>query len=273
MTESMRFRFGRIDLPQSKLPSPEELYNAIDDEFRIRKEEKVVEGADLDAFMEKGMSPYLSDEHGEYTFCQFTYISDKEDSVVVRNEDELEERPSDEVVRPLVFYFKNGQFAFESEQGLVKHWIPQYIGERTDTDVEGNYSFDSFSQDVMKEYYDTRDHISVFRFGAPEDTEFEGDSELARALNELAEDVQSQEFSGGNSGKNLKGVEIVDEAAEKMRIEKLHGARDDGYTTNLLASGVFVPVWSEEEWPTDAGQERRAETIFQRLTPYLRKLA
>lgn len=272
MTESARFRFGKIDLPTADLPTPEEVYNAIDDVFRPRKEEVVVEGEDPVQFMEKGMNPYLNDGHDEYSFCHFYYVSDKEDSIVVRNGDNLEERRSEEVVRPRVFYFQNGQFAYESERGLGKHWIPQFLGERTDINIDGNYTFDKFSQKVMKEFYDSRDHISIFKFGSPEDEEFDADSPLARALNELTQDVESQEFSGGNSRKNLKGVEIVDEAAEKMRIEKLHGLREDGYTLQILASGVFVPVWNVSGGIDEGRPEREIETIFNKLVPYLRKL-
>lgn len=272
MSESARFRFGKIDLPNGQRPDPEELHDAIDDSFRVRSERVVVEGEDPVELEEKGMNPYLSADHEEFSFCFFYYISDKEDSQTVRDGDELTERHNEEVVQPRVFYFQNGMFAYESEQGLVKHWIPNYIGERTGVEVAGNYDFYDFSQEMMKDFYDNRDHISVFRFGAPEEGEFGSGSPLAQALNELTEDVESQEFSGGNSGKNLKGVPIVDEAADEMRIEKLHGSVDDGYTNQILASGVYVPVWSEAEWPSDAGPERRAETIFRKLSSTLRKL-
>ncbi|RLM89903.1 hypothetical protein [Haloarcula sp. Atlit-7R] len=272
MSETARFRFGKIDLPENERPDPEELHTAIDDTFRVRSERVVVEGEDPVELEEKGSNPYLSTDHDEFSFCYFYYISDKEDSQTVRDGDELTERRSEEVVQPRVFYFQNGMFAYESEQGLVKHWIPNYIGERTEVEVAGNYDFYDFPQEMMKDFYDSRDHISVFRFGAPEDGEFEGDSPLAQALNELTEDVESQEFSGGNSERNLKGVSIVDEAAEKMKIEKLHGSIDDGYTNQILASGVYVPVWSEKEWPSDVGADRRAETIFRKLGSTLRKL-
>jgi len=273
MSESARFRFGKIDLPENERPDPEDLHSAIDDTFRVRSERVVVEGEEPVELEEKGMNPYLSTDHSEFSFCYFYYISDKEDSQTVRDGDELTERRSEEVVQPRVFYFQNGMFAYESEQGLIKHWIPKYIGKRTGVDVVGDYKFYGFSQEMMEEFYDSRDHISVFRFGAPEESEFEGDSPLAHALNELTDDVESQEFSGGNSGRNLKGVSLVDEAAENMKIEKLHGSVDDGYTNQILASGVYVPVWSEQEWPSDAGAERRAETIYRKLNSILQKLA
>ena len=272
MPESARYRFGKIDVPQSELPTPEELHDAIDDTFRVRNKKVVVEGEDPVELEEKGMNSYYSDARNEYAYCQFTYISDKEDSATVREGDELKVAPDDQPVRPLVFYFNNGQFAYESEQGLIKHWIPNFIGERTDTDIEGKYHFNEFSQATMRDFYDNRDEISVFRFGSTEE-EFDDDSTLARALNELAEEVASQEFSGGNPPTNLKGLEIFDEAINKMHILKLRGSRDDAYTTEILSSGMHEIKWSEEEWPNDAGQERRAEAMFQRLSSHLQKLS
>jgi hypothetical protein len=217
------------------------------------------------------MNSYYSDSHDEYSFCQFTYVSDKENSAVVRDGDELKVAPDDQPVRPLVFYFQNGQFAYETEQGLVKHWIAQFIGERTDSNVEGNYAFDDFSQETMNEFYQNQSEISVFKFGSTEE-EFDDESDLANALNELAEEVASQEFSGGNPPENLKGLDIFDEAADKMHILRLRGSRDDGYTTEILESGMREVKWSEDGWSADDGQERRAETMYRKLAPYLQKL-
>ncbi|CQH60023.1 uncharacterized protein HHUB_3115 [Halobacterium hubeiense] len=272
MAEQMRFRFGSIDLPDDELPTPEELHNAIDDTWRERTKKTIVEGEDPVSLEEKGRNSYYSDSHDEYSFCQFTYVSDKENSATVRDGDDLKVAPDDQPVRPLVFYFKNGQFAYESERGLIKHWIPQFIGERTGVEVENNYTFDEFSQETMEWFYDDRDEITVFRFGA-NDEEFDTDSDIARALNELATEVSSQEFSGGNPPTNLKGLKIFEEAKEKMYVSKLKGTKDDGYTNEILSSGMYQPKWDESEWPIDAGQQRRAETIYQRLTPYLRRLA
>ncbi len=65
---------------------------------------------------------------------------------------------------------------------------------------------------MMKDFYDGRDEITVFKFSSSEDEGFEPDTPLAEALNELTETVESQQFSGGNEGKNLKETAIVDEA-------------------------------------------------------------
>lgn len=277
MSESERYKFGEINLPESELPSPEEVKAAIDslgDEFEIirRTEDDPVSGGELE-YREKGRTTYLGDSHGELSFCHFIYVADTENSIVVRNEDgEEEEQNQPELVRPRVFYFENGQFAFESREELVDQWVPQFIGEVTDTDVTHNTYIYSFDQEMMEDFYNSRDKITVFKFTSPEGEEFTPDTPLAEALNELTQDVESQQFSGGNSGKNLKGTDIVDEAAEKMRILKLHGARDEGYTMNILASGVFKATWSESEWDEPIETGTRAEEIFNRLAPQLRKL-
>ena len=271
MVEEMRFRFGKIDLPDEELPTPEALHDAIDDTWRVRTTKTVVEGEPPVELEQKGMNSYYSDSHSDYSFCQFTYVSDRGDSATVRDGDELKVAPSDQPVRPLVFYFKNGQFAYESESGLIKHWVPKFIGERTGVDVAENYRFDEFSQETMRWFYDDCDEITNFRFGAA-DEEFGTDSDIARALNELATEVSSQEFSGGNPPTNLKGLELFDEVKEKMYISKLKGSKGDGYTNEILSSGMYQPKWDESEWPDDAGQQRRAETIFQRIQVYLQRL-
>lgn len=270
MVQSMRFRFGRIELPEEELPTPTELNDAIDDTWRERDKKPVVEGEDPVSLEEKGMNSYLDNSKEDHSFCQFTYVSDKENSATVREGDNLKVAPDDQPVRPLAFYFKNGQFAYESEDGLNRHWIPQFIGERTDVTVESPTFYD-FSQQIMRDFYDTRDEITLFKFGST-DKELNTDSDIARALNELANEVSSQEFSGGNPPKNLKGLDIFEEAKEQMRILRLKGFIGDGYTNEILRSGMYQVKWDESDWPSDAGQSRRADAIYNRIAPYLRRL-
>lgn len=278
MVESARFRFGSINLPESTLPTPEELHDAIDDEFRVRAEKVVVEDEDSVELEEKGLNSYYSDVHDETSFCQFTYVSDKENSATIRDGDEMVVAPDNQPIQPLVFYFQNGQFAYETKQGLVKHWIPQFIGNRMDTEVDGNYTFDSFSQGDMLDYYQSQDEISVFKFGSSDnDDEFESESDLAKALNELAEEVANQEFSGGNPPTNLKGLDIFDEAADKMHILKLRGTTGDGYKTDILSTGMKEIKWdlndlSSSSTSPSEGRGQRAEAMYRKLAPYLQKL-
>lgn len=278
MSKSERYKFGRVDLPQSDLPTPEEVKNAIDslgDEFEIvrRTKNDPVSGGELE-YREKARTTYLGDNHDDLSFCHFIYVGDTENSIVVRNEDgEEEERNQSELVRPRVFYFENGMFAFESRQELITQWIPDFIGKLTDTDALDNSHIYSFDQSMMKEFYNSRDKITVFKFSSPEDEDFEPDTPLAEALNELAETVESQQFSGGNEGKNLKGTNLIDEAAEKMFIEKLHGSYNDGLTMNILQSGIYVVAWSESDWSEPIETSTRAEAIFSRLSTQVRKLS
>ena len=279
MSDSERYKIGKIDLPESELPTPEEVKDKIDsfddDDFGMvrRVEDDPVSGGELE-YREKGRTTYLGDSHDNYSFCHFIYVADTENSIVIRNDDnEEEERNQPELVRPRVFYFKNGMFAFESKQGLVDQWIPDFIGKLTDTETLDNSQILSFDQDMMKDYYDGRDSITVFKFSSPEDDDFEPDTPLARALNELTDTVESQQFSGGNAGKNLKGTDLIDEAAEKMSIQKLHGSYDDSLTTNILKSGIYVVAWSESGWSEPIETGTRAEAIFNQLVPQVRRLA
>lgn len=277
MPEKMRVRFGKIELPEDQLPSPQELHDSINDSWTVRATKQVVQGEDPVPLEHKGMNPYYSDSHGDHSFCKFTYISDKEDSATVRDGDDLKVAPDQQPVRPTVFYFKNGQFAYEPQRGLIKHWIPQFIMDRTGVETDPDVYYESFSQDTMRDFYEERDEITVFRFGSTGDEDFDSDSSIARALNELATEVDSQEFSGGDPPTNLKGLEIFEEAKEKMFVSKLKGSKGDGYTNEILSSGMYQPKWSEDDWEVSSSDERdleqrRAETIYRRIAPYLRRL-
>ncbi len=72
------------------------------DEFEMvrRTENDPVSGGELE-YLEKGRTTYLGDSHGEFSFCHFYYVTDTENSVVVRNDDgEEEEQNQRELVRP-----------------------------------------------------------------------------------------------------------------------------------------------------------------------------
>ncbi|MFC6961475.1 hypothetical protein [Halocatena marina] len=269
MVNEMRVRFGRLGSPEDELPTPRDLYDAIDDTFRTRDDGAiVVEGEAPIPLDEKGMDPYYSNEHGDHSFCQFTYVAEKENSATVRDGNEVKVAKDEQPATLSVFYFRNGQFAYEPTVGLVKHWVPQFIRSRTGSDVDD--SFFEFSQKTMWEFYDDSDEITLFKFGSV-DEEFDGSTSFAQALNELTETVSSLEFSGGNPPEDLKGLELLDEAAEKMHIHRLKGKKDDGFTTQILATGMKQVKWKESDWPAEEKQERQAEIIYQKIAPYLRK--
>ncbi|SHK84436.1 hypothetical protein [Haladaptatus paucihalophilus] len=269
MAETARFRFGRIEVDNANLPSPEVLHNNIDNQFRERSTKVVVEGEDPISLDEKGMNSYLSNGRGERDFCYFTYVSEKERSRVERQEDSDELVPTSDrsPVRPRVFYFDNGLYAYESQQGLAKAWIPQYIGKRTGTEIKSQPEI-AFSQRTMFEFYEKWDDITLFRFGASDEELEEGD-EFGKALNELAETVSSQEFRGS---KNLKGLGMFDEAANKTEILALRGKKGDDFTTNILQSGTKEIKWDKPDVPNNELNGAQAEAMYQRLSPILRKI-
>lgn len=57
-----------------------------------------------------------------------------------------------------------------------------------------------------------------------------------------------------------------------MDILRLKGKNDDGYTTEILSAGMKQIKLSESDWPAEAEQKQRAEAIYQKISPYLRKV-
>ncbi|EFW91974.1 hypothetical protein ZOD2009_10865 [Haladaptatus paucihalophilus DX253] len=120
----------------------------------------------------------------------------------------------------------------------------------------------------MFEFYEKWDDITLFRFGASDEELEEGD-EFGKALNELAETVSSQEFRGS---KNLKGLGMFDEAANKTEILALRGKKGDDFTTNILQSGTKEIKWDKPDVPNNELNGAQAEAMYQRLSPILRKI-
>lgn len=276
MTTTETYKFGRLTLDQSDLPTPTEVYNGIDRRFTIREEEYDEARDETRVFKEKGRDPDLGDDHEDYAFCHFTYVADTPDSILIRNEDD-EEEESDrrKLETSRILYFENGQFAFESRQDLLDLWTPQFIGKITDTELDGDdWRFEPLSQEMMSSFYQDRPIISILKVEQPEDeNEVTGDSTLANAVADLAGRVASQRFSVGNrSGNNLKGATIIDQSAENLDILEVSGKYENSHTTNLKATGPVTISWNESDWSDSTATEQRAELIQGKLSPFLGQL-
>lgn len=260
-------RFGEFQLADEELPDPEELHESINDEPTVRAEKKVVADEDPTELVEKGFNPVLLETKNENKYCQFIYATNKENSVPTMEEEGVKAKLDNEVARPYVFYFSNGQFAFESVEGLVKHWVPQFIAKRAGTEILDEYKFYNFNQKVMENFYEKSDKITEFKFsGVSSDSSMQ--SETGEALGELAEEIGSQDFTGGDKSKDLSNLTVFNEAISATTVEKLKGEIDGGYTHELLLSGMYEVCWDDEEINNE---RRRAEVIYSKMLKYLKK--
>lgn len=276
MTTTETYRFGRLTLSQSTLPTPAEVYEGINDRFAIRKEEYDEVRDETRIYKEKGRDPHLGDDNDDHSFCCFSYISDTPESILIRNDDDEEEEVNDRRLETSrILYFENGQFAFESRLDLLDLWIPQFIGEVTNTELnEDDWRFDSLPQEVMTSFFQDRPVISILKVEQPENKNtITGDSALDQTVADLAGRVESQRFSVGKQrGNNLKGASIISEAAENLDILEVSGKYENSYTTNLKITGSVSISWNESDWSDTAAIKQRAELIQSRLIPYLRQL-
>lgn len=266
---ALRMRFGQIDLPNGELPTPEALHNSISDTWTVRVQKQMVEDEDPVDLEEKGSNPVLIEQNYDHDFCNFVYTADKEDVSLQRDGDDVEVGPDNSPVRPFVFYFGNGQFAYESVEGLVDDWIPQFICKRTDTDMLDEYTLHDFSQEMMRDFFNNKkDQITAFKFGSVDDSS-RISSEIGEALDQLADEVGSQEFTGGQPPSDLSELAIFQEAVDATSVKLLRGKRDGGYTNTILQSGMYEVVWDDEDI---SSRKQRAIEIYTKMLYYLNEL-
>ncbi|WP_277540638.1 hypothetical protein [Haloarcula laminariae] len=277
MTTTETYRVGSLTANGSSLPTPSEVYEGISGEFSVRKEEYDEDRDETLVYKHKGRDAHLEETEGDYSYCHFTYVSDTLDSIRVRTDDDEETDDSRQKLETSrILYFENGQFIYESRQDMLDLWIPKFLGEITDTEMEaGDWRFeDSLPQDVMEDFFQSRPTISVLKVAQPEDGgSISGDSTLANAVADLAGRVSSQRFSIGNqTGNNLKGASIIDESAEKLDILEISGKYENGHTTNLKSTGPIKISWNEDDWADTATTAERSRHIRNKLRPFLEDL-
>lgn len=266
---SLRMRFGKLDLPEDDLPTPRELHNAISDTWTVRDQRQMVEGEPPVDLEEKGSNSVLIEQEYDHNFCNFIYTADKEDVSLLRKDDEVEIAPDNNPVRSFVFYFGNGQFAYESVEGLIDDWIPQFICDRTSINTADQYTLNEFSQSTMSDFFHKMDKITAFRFGSVEDSS-QISSQIGRALDQLADEVGSQEFTGGQPPSDLSDLQIFNEAIDATSVKKIRGERDGSYTKTILQSGMYEVVWDDEGI---GSQRERAVKVYTEILPYLNILS
>lgn len=267
MSKSERFKFGEINLPKDSLPSPDDVYEAISDGHKSIKKQDDIAVSGLSDSPEDSKSAYLAD-HDRYSCCHFQYRTATEHNTVITNRDRIEKKQaqiSGEYLR--VFYFENGQFAINSIRNLMDQRVPEFIGAVTGIGVGDEYEF--YGQDVAGQ----REQDHTVTIGSASKSNGEKGNKVGSRLRTPSGLTEDEEHTGAidiESNVN-QSSDIVDETAEKIRL--LDGTRGSEPTDEVFASGTVVATWSEKDWPSDAETERRAETIREKIVPYLRKHA
>lgn len=277
MTTTETYRVGQFQQSPSSLPSPSELYESIEDEFTIRAEEYDEERDEELVFKQKGTSPYLGNSYDEYSYCHFSYVADTPDSILIRNdEDEIEEDNRRKIEAARVLYFENGQFIFESRDDIPNGWIPGFIEEITDSDIDPTeWEQQKLSQESLTDFYRDQPQVSVLKVKQPEESsEVSSEADIPDEILELAGRVVSQRFSvGRRSNNNLKGATIVDESAEYLEILEISAKDESGKTTNLKSSGPIKISWNDDDLPDGDEVGVRAEFVRSKTKPFLERLA
>ena len=276
MATEERYKMGVFETNQR--PSIEELASVLDDEFQTRETEEL-EDEEL-VYKEKGRNVYLhrddEEEENEYDYCHFRYVADTKESYRIRNEDDEEDNRNDtRLTDARVMYFRNGQFAFESRDGLEPYWIPDFISHVTDSDVErSEWRLYTFGSDFMKRLYDDYPTVSILKLAEPRDVD-QVSSEIGEFIINLSGEVDNFQFSTGQGGGNLKSRSSIDTCAQHLDILKIHMKREGGYTESATRRGTLVTKWeigeiqSEE---TEARQRLESLAVRRKLWKHLESL-
>lgn len=269
MSKSERFKFGEINLPKDSLPSPDGVYEAIRDGCEnIRNQGNIsVSGRSTDS-SEDSKAAYLGADHDEYSYCHFQYQVATERGTIIRSDNTSNNRKDEESSQSeeysRVLYFENGQFAIESTQDLVDQRVLAFIGSLTDIEIGDAYEF--YGRGAGDR---AQDHTVI---GAASESNGESGFRAGSQVRVPTGATENGEHTGAIDieGSVDQTTDVVDETAEKIR---LLGTRDSDSTDEILTSGTVVATWSEKDWPNDAETERRAETIREKIVPYLRRHA
>lgn len=272
MSKSERFKFGEITLPKASLPSSKDVYDAVKvmgkSGKKIDQQNQITDSISPNG-NESGQAAFLGDAHDEYSYCHFQYqLQTESRTIIAKNtRNHRESGTESAAVCSRVFYFENGQFAVESTRDDVNRRIPEFIGEITNTDMDGGY-----------EFYDTvpiaaERRVREHDLGTKSDSGDRKDNESGIHSRQHPSIDLTEETAYAKSRETLDAnqeMDIVDEMAKKMH-QLGAGAYDDNHTDEVFASGTVVTTWSETDWSGDAKTERRAETIREKIVPYLRQ--
>lgn len=266
MSKSERFKFGEINLPKDSLPSPDGVYEAINNDCEnIRNQGNMsVSGGTTDS-SENSKAAHLGIDHDEYSYCHFQYRRSTEHSSIITSDNISEGESSQSGAYARVFYFENGQFAIESTQDLVDQRVLEFIGSLTDIEMGDAYEFYG-----RESGHRAQDHPVI---GAATESNGENGHRAGSQVRAPTGATENGERTGAINIKDSvdQTTDVVDKTAEKIRL--LDRTRGSESTDEVLISGTVVATWSEKDWPSDTETERRAETIREKIVPYLRRHA
>ncbi|APW99380.1 hypothetical protein CHINAEXTREME_17085 [Halobiforma lacisalsi AJ5] len=272
MTVRTTFRLAEFDLAQNELPTPEELAENIDDDKFITRKigEDPVSGEELE-YLEKGRDIYYESERDSHNFCYFTYVTDTDESFRIRNENNEEVEENETVLESsFVVYFDTGEFVFQTRQDMAEAWIPAFIAEVSDLNVDNDYfTRKSFDQGTIEQIYKRSDAVSKISFNHPSDNGDLSGSSLDGDMEYLAEICEGLTFSTGQGEGDLSGNSIIDSAVEALEVKQLNTKKGDENTVTVKESGRLTISWNENDWGEDVAARNRAQTIRSRVRPYL----
>lgn len=277
MPKNIRFRFGRIDCPSSQRPTPQEVYDGIeelDNKYLNRETKKLVEDEDPIQFKHKGGAQEIRTLPDGTEYCFYTYFTDTEESAMIRDGDDGEEediRLAVEIVR--VLYLENGLFAYENSNRLQRVWIPQLLDEVTGYGASANTKYEALPQSILEEFFQDKDQISRLRLEQDcddPDPDLPDDPSFKQQTKAIMQQTGNLRYTKGE--KSLNEVDELQELTndDEVEIAAIVGKDDDELSKEVYAVGSTLLNWSLNEWGEDRAGNR--DLIEEDLDPYLQRL-
>jgi len=231
----VRFRFGSVDTLDVSFPSITRIKDQIQEKGIVgstnnrRGARKVISGSD---------------------FVYIRFVKEIGEDVQVLNEYDNVIQTEQYVARIMRFLLlSNGNYAFESRQGVSDHDALEYIFSSFETEYEYE-RYDEFNLDQMRWFYKNRPKIrkiKVDNIGKREPNPHWPDDDIIEIVDDTGEEADNSIFSVGRKDNNLKNVDIIDRGFARLSDLNFIRAKDgEGNIQELLESGRFGFTYSSD---------------------------
>ncbi|WP_330632470.1 hypothetical protein [Halocatena halophila] len=227
MYKSERYKFGTLTLEPTAQPELATIHQALD-QFEAAAPN---DNRKYDPDSERITDLIHNSNHGEYAYCHFIYHASAREADIPSDEKSEADNARTWTIRSRIFYFKNGQFAIQSTDGLAKHWLPALFERISNGAIGADYRFYPGGNDSC-------------------DNDKQINAQIADATTHCDD---------------ANPADLIDATASE--IESISEQHDSPPQQSPLPTGGVMTAWPEPN--DDLSTTDRAERIFDRLKPYL----